>query len=381
MRQVWKLPQTESSTQERPKRCPRCGGRRVYRHSRLRRRVIDPKLETVEVIRYRCEDCRKLMRVHPAGIVPQQQQSRRLQVLSSLLYALGLSYDRASLVLDVLGCGVVKSTIWQNVPACAWPHADRQQLGKAAVRRWQPGGRRPVLGVDETQLKVKGKGITLGFVTDPESGQIVALEVLASREATEMERWLNDLLERFGCEVVVSDDLESYKPAVDAMGREHQLCLAHARKALRRRLKKIPGYEGEKQQIHHALQELTPQAKRDLQRLRRRFASARPPTKGQRQSPQFAMRMCIHHLLENWRRLTCYQRGHKGRDALGRLIPRNYPVPTTNNATENSIGRAIKVRSKLTRGFKSLPGAIHTSLLVACIGGVLAGLSFEQLIR
>src|SRR3990170_1579343 len=154
MRQMWKLPKTESSTQERPKRCPRCGGRRVYRNSRLRRRVIDPKLETVEVIRYPCEDCRKLMRVHPAGIVPQQQQSRRLQVLSSLLYALGLSYDRASLVLDVLGCGVVKSTIWQNVPACAWPHADRQQLGKAAVRRWQPGGRRPVLGVDETQLKV-----------------------------------------------------------------------------------------------------------------------------------------------------------------------------------------------------------------------------------
>lgn len=371
MRQIWKLPETHESTQERPECCPRCGSQRVYRHSRLRRRIIDPKLETVEVARFRCEDCRKLMRVHPAGVVPQQQQSRRLQVLSSLLYALGLSYDKASLVLDLLGCGVVKSTIWENV----------QDLGQLAGRRWRPQGRRPVLGVDETEVKVKGEGITLGFVTDPESGQIVALEVLASREATEMERWLNDLLERFGCEVVVSDDLESYKPAVDAMGREHQLCLAHARKALRRRLKKIPGYEGEKQQIHHALQELTPQAKRDLQRLRRRFATARPPSKGQRWCAEYAMRMCILDVLENWRRLTCYQRAHKGLDALGRPIPRDYAVPTTNNATENSIGRAIKVRSKLTRGFKSLPGAIHTSLLVACIGGVLAGLSFEQLIR
>lgn len=371
MRRIWKLPETHESTQERPERCPRCGGRRVYRHSRLRRRVIDPKLEMVQVIRYRCEDCRKLMRVHPAGVVPQQQQSRRLQVLSSLLYALGLSYDKASLVLDLLGCGVVKSTIWENV----------QELGQAAWRRFKPGGRRPVLGVDETQLKVKGAGITLGFVTDPESGEVVAVEVLASREAAEMERWLSELLERFGCEVVVSDDLESYKPALDALGREHQLCLAHARKALANRLKKIPGYEQDKEVLRHALRELTPQAKRRLRRLLERFADARPPTKGQRWCAEYAMRMCILDLLENWRRLTCYQRAHKGRDALGRPIPRDYAVPTTNNATENSIGRAIKVRSKLTRGFKSLPGALCTSLLVACTAGVLAGLSFEQLIQ
>ena len=104
--------------------------------------------------------------------------------------------------------------------------------------------------------------------------------------------------------------------------------------------------------------------------------------------------MCILDLLENWRRLTCYQRAHKGRDALGRPIPRDYAVPTTNNATEHStrasqrsgfaasqssIGRAIKVRSKLTRGFKSVSGALSTMMLVACVGGVLAGVSFEQL--
>jgi len=131
--------------------------------------------------------------------------------------------------------------------AAAWSRANVQQLGQAAGRRWRADGRRPVLGVDETQLKVKGEGITLGFVTDPDSGQIVALELLASRQAAEMERWLSELLERLGCEVVVSDDLESYKPALDAMGREHQLCLAHARKALANRLKKIPGYERQKE--------------------------------------------------------------------------------------------------------------------------------------
>ena len=136
MHRIWKLPETQESTQERPARCLRCGSRRMYRHSRQRRRVIDPQLETVEVIRYRCEDCRK-------------------------------------------------------------------------------------------------------------------------------------------------------------MGREHQLCVAHARKALSRRLRKIPGYEAEKEVVRGALRELTPQARRDLRRLPGVFADARPPTKGHRWSGAYAMRMCI----------------------------------------------------------------------------------------
>jgi len=328
-------------------------------------------LQVVQVVRFRCADCRKQVRVYPTGVVAQQQQSRRLQVLSALLYALGLIYDKASVVLESLGCAVVKSTIWENV----------QQLGKIALGRWRPAGRRPVLGVDETQVKVCGDGITMGFVTDPGSGELVGLEVLSSREASEMERWLAGLLEHFGCEVVVSDDLESYKSAVEALQREHQVCLAHARKALALRLKKIRGYELEKAVIRQALRDLTAQSKRDLKRQQRIFARARPPGKGQRQSAAYAMRMCLLDLLENWRRLTCYQRKNKGLDKLTRPVPREYAVPATNNATENSIGHAIKVRSKLMGGFKSATSAVHTTLLVACVGGVLAGLRFEQLIH
>jgi len=333
--------------------------------------VIDPKLEAVEVVRYRCEDCRKLVRVHPGGVVGSQQQTRQLQVLSALLYALGLSYDKVSLALELLGCGLAKGTIWSNV----------QELGKAAWRKWRPSGRRPVLGVDETQIKVKGEGITLGFVTDPRSGQVVSLEVLSSRKAAEMERWLSGVLTHFGCEVVVSDELASYQSALEVMGREHQLCLAHARKALALRLRKIAGYVQEKEVIRQALRDLTPQAKRDLQRLYRRFADARGPAKGERWSPEYALRMCLLETLDKWRLLTCHQRQNKGLDKLARPIPRDYVVPATNNATENSIGRAIKVRGKLTRGFKSLPSALRTTLFVACVGGVVAGLSIEQLIR
>lgn len=371
MRRLWRLPEMQQSPQQRPSQCPRCGSKRIYRHSRLHRRVIDPKVQVVEVIRFRCEDCRKLVRVHPPGVVPQQQQSRRLQVLSAVLYALGLSYDKASLLLELLGCGIVKSTIWHNV----------QQLGEQAKKRWQPRGRRPVLGVDETQLKVKGEGITVGFVTDPASGQVVALEVLASREAAQLERWLSGLLRRFGCEVVVSDELESYKPALEALGKEHQLCLAHWRKALALRLKKIPGYPKEKKLLREALKQLDRPALRAVRFLHRQFAPAPPPKAGEHQTPTYAMRLLTLDVIENWRRLTCSQRQSKGLDNLARPIPRDYQVPETNNATENAIGRAIKVRAKLMRGFKSLPGALNTTLVVACTAGVLAGLSFDQLIR
>ena len=34
---------------------------------------------------------------------------------------------------------------------------------------------RPVLGADETQVKLSGNGVSLGFLTDPSTGEIVGL--------------------------------------------------------------------------------------------------------------------------------------------------------------------------------------------------------------
>ena len=86
-------------------------------------------------------------------------------------------------------------------------------------------------------------------------------------------------------------------------------------------------------------------------------------------------------LQENWGRLTCYRQRHQPlRDNLGRKLPRGYRVPQTNNACENAIGRAGKIRHKAMRGYKSLRSAISTTFLIAGLGGVLAGVSFQSLI-
>jgi len=47
----------------------------------------------------------------------------------------------------------------------------------------------PVLGADETQVKLQGNGVTVGFLTDPHTGEIVGMEILASREGEELARW------------------------------------------------------------------------------------------------------------------------------------------------------------------------------------------------
>jgi transposase-like protein len=348
---------------------------RLRINGRHRRRLIDPRVSEAEVIRYRCGGCGHSWRLYPEGVNRNTPQTKCQQVVSATLYVLGLSYDKASLFLEALGCGIVKSAIWRNV----------QRLGEKARRRFRAGqgklGRRPVVGMDETELKVSGEGITVGFVTDPETGELVGMRLLASREGEELTRWLCETAQQLGCEVVVTDELASYKLAAEEAGLEQQLCLAHWRKAVARRLKKIEGYPKEKELIKEALKALDRPAQRAIRWLHRHFAKAPPPRKGERQGAAYALRMLTLDILENWKRLTCYQKKHKPlADNLARKVVRDYRVPATNNACENAIGRGGKIRYRAMRGYKSLRSAISTTLLIAALGGVLANVSFQSLI-
>ena len=368
-----RFPRTEQKPEGRPACCPRCGGKRVRGNGRPRRRLIDPRVAEAEVARFRCGGCGHSWRLYPAGVNRMSPQTQCQKVVSVTLYVLGLSYDKVSIFVHALDCGVVKSAIWRNV----------QELGNKARRRFGRVrlGRRPVVGMDETQFKVRGQGLTVGFVTDVQTGELVGMRLLASREGEELARWLCETAEALGCEVVVSDELESYKGATEEAGVEHQLCLAHGRKAVARRLKRIEGYDQEKEVIKEALQELDGPAKRTMRWLHGHFAHAPPPRKGQKQSPAYAMRMLTLDILENWNRLTCYQKQDKAlRDNLGRPVPRDYAVPNTNNACENAIGRGGKIRYKAMRGYKSVSSAVNTTLLIASAAGVLAEVPFSSLI-
>jgi hypothetical protein len=142
------------------------------------------------------------------------------------------------------------------------------------------------LGFDETQLKVSGDGVTVGFVTDPKTGELVGMRLLSSRDGQEVAKWVCETAEALGCEVVVTDELESYKPVAEAAEVEHQLCLAHWWKAVANRLKKIQGYRREKKLIRAALRQLDPPGRKAIWWLHRQFVGARPPGKGEKQSPE-----------------------------------------------------------------------------------------------
>jgi transposase-like protein len=186
-----------------------------------------------------------------------------------------------------------------------------------------------VLGADETVVGLRGRAVLVGLAVDAETGATVGVDLLLGRDSQAFLRWLRPYVERLGVQVLVTDDLTTYKPVVDELAVGHQVCLAHVRKGVTNRLKKVEGWEEEKARIQQLVRELPRDGGAELLRLERRVSRSPP------------LRRLVVDLLQRWPALICHQR------VAG--------VPTTNNRTEQAIGKS-KVRFKTVRGFKSLTG-------------------------
>lgn len=333
------LPKVKTQPEGRPVNCPYCRGSILQRHGLVRKPVRDLHIDQVEVMRYRCADCGRTFRHYPQG-VDGHDQSQRLRALAALLWALGLSHQNVSYLLVALGTVIAKMTSWRDV----------QEAGAALQRGQGRTGMVEVIGADETVVKVRGRKMVLGFVVDPASGELLGLELLIEQDAQAFLNWLRPYVERHRVEVAVSDDLVTYQPALEELGVEHQVCLAHVRKNVVRRLKGIEGWGKVKEKIRALLQELPPDGGKELLELE----------KAVRGAPK--LRELVVDLGEKWRSLLCYQRG------LG--------VPETNNRTEQGIGRS-KVRYKTLRGYKSIAGMLNGVHLTSWVWrpGVVADLT------
>lgn len=367
------FPEVLAASDQRPARCPWCQRVGMGWHRGYRRPVVDLRVPQVEVVQYQREGCGKSVTVNPPGLGWRCRHSQRTKAIPVALWALGLSYRNVERVMKGLGLPISDVGVLKNVRAMG-----AKAMAKAR-RAASNKTRRPVLGADETEVKLSGNGVTVGFLCDPSSGEIVGMEVLSSRKG--LARWIMEAAKHFGAKVLVSDELESYEPAEEKAGLSHQLCLAHWRKAVARRLKRIEGSPEEKKLMREALRQLDDKGLAAISRLHAQFRRVRPPRKGQRQSPEYALRMLTPDILENSNRLVCYQQIHERfRDKLGRQVRRSYQVPFTNNACENAIGRGGKIRAKRMRGFKRADTILPILFLLASLGGVLAGISFQSLI-
>ena len=148
---------------------------------------------------------------------------------------------------------------------------DVQEAGRNA-RRKQAGGARgqvSVIGADETVVRVKGVKTVVGVVTDAETGQVLGLDVLVERDADGFMERLGDFARDYGVEAMVTDDLSAYKPVVERLGIDHQICIAHVKKQAWNRLDWIDGWDWVKARIWRLLTDLPPDGDLELPRLER----------------------------------------------------------------------------------------------------------------
>lgn len=339
------IPAVNRQPTGRPQHCHYCGHWRLHRHGTLSKPLSDHRQEWVTVARYRCCGCGRTFRHYPEG-VSRATQSQRTVVLAALLYGLGLSCSAASHVLGALGVELCAMTVWRDA-----------QLAGRALRATRPAGQVRVLGVDETGYRVGGGEVTVGFVTDGQSGMTLDVTVLGSSDSATFRQWLAPFVAHYGVDVVVSDEHPSYGVVAADLGLEHQLCLAHVRKAVANRCRSIRSQARDEDWDGPAVTQLAAELERvrelvrtlptgggaELEALARRYRGVPGPGSGEQASAAYRMRLLLVELWDQWAKLRLY----RTRPELG--------LDGTNNGTERAIGKS-KLRYRTMRGYKSLDG-------------------------
>ena len=178
----------------------------------------------------------------------------------------------------------------------------------------------------------------------------MGLEALVERDSDGFTEWLGDFARGYGVEAMVADDLSAYKPAVERLGLDRQIRIAHVKKRARKRLDKTEGWAWVKARIWR----LSPDVDLDLLRLERAV----------RDGDASLRRLCVG-LSGKWRALLCHRRR---RD-----------VPRTNSVTERAIGR-IEIRRKTARGRKSEDWMLNGFGLTQWIWNGRDGLDMSELV-
>jgi hypothetical protein len=265
-----------------------------------------------------------------------------------------------------VGVAVSKTTVYYNVQEAGVQSRSRQQ---ATVAR---GDKRAVIGSDGTYVKVKGEHVGIQVVVDDRSGDLLGLDIITSENSEEVREIVEEVAGQVCAEVLVSDDLDTYKSVADEAGLDHQICRSHVRRnvddwapsVLAQLKKNEPLPQGvdssterlpeDVQTIQELVRKRPPDAPDKLEEMYYRYMAAPVPKKGERHTVWYRMRMRITRLWENWDRLTLDQR----RDDLD----------GTNNSSERLIGWWIKERYRMMRGYKRTESIRNVVTLTARMG-------------
>lgn len=317
------------SQPQKPKECPACHRAAFHSHGRPHpKKVRDPQLNQVETQRLRCKSCGATLTAYPKGVA-KSQQTDRLKGIVALLWTLGLALRGVELALSLFGIPLDHSTVWLDV---------REESRK--LRKKAGGAHNRVVAIDETFLHLKGKTTSLGIVVDV-GGKVLAIEVLGKPDKGKYLSWLKRWAQEFGAEIIVSDDSVNYRAPVEELGLKQQLCLVHFRRSVGRRLRGLPGGEGQRyQEAIDTIREVVRGLPRDgPEKLWPLTVKGKWPEK---------LRLAALYVLENWGKITLFQ------EEAG--------VPSNSNIVERAIGWS-KVRYRSCRGMKSVEGIFNLMAL------------------
>lgn len=333
-----RLPVVKLAPGERPPACSRCSWTRLMRWGTHTKYVRDPQLHQVAVQRYRCCRCRHTFRVYPDG-VDRATQTVRLRHLAAITWALGLSLRSVVAIFAAFGLELSRMSVWR----------DGQQLA-TQIQQQRQGRRVRVLGLDGTGSRVRGQLTGLVVAVDLGSGVPVAVAELDEKDPAAVVTWLSPLVQLLGVEVIVTDDLGSYRRVAEELGLYHQVCLWHLWRWVGRALTalrpQLPAWPAMLDEVWVLVQTLPPDG---AQRLLQLWAQL--PAEGatfRQKTAVDRLRQIIQHLHHGW--------------PTYRLALERGDIPRTNNGTEQVIGR-FKARSKGVRGHKAWSGLERTLLL------------------
>ena len=373
------LPKVEPTQFEFPKKCRRkgCPGMRFLPRQEVSKKIVDAQHPEVTAWRCECRKCGHVFRVYPKG-VSQKQISKRVNGMAVMLYVLGLSYGAVEIVLNSLGMGIGKTSVFRVVQAVA------EQVPGLKREKLLDGYQTKAVGADVTSVRCNGKWVTVGITVDAVNGMVLSIDELAGEDAQQLQAWLEPILDAVDADVVVSDDADAFKQVSDQTGRSQQVCKSHVGRntdalvaELAARIDagqdhSLDAIGVSPQQALEDLASLTemiharrPEDQSRLEEIYLRYASAHKPGKGKKYDVAYRMRNLFLDRWNLWPRLTFY-RTWMEEDG-------NEILDGTNNHCERAIGWWIKERYRSMKGYKREQSALNVSRLLAFAGNHLTG--------
>ena len=336
------LSDVKAAADNRPGACPYCANQLLQRWGSTLKEVKDTHTHQAIVYRYRCTECQRTFRHYPQGVTAAHQ-SQRLVQFAALCWVFGLSLRGTSAILSVFPAVLSHTSAWRDVQAVC-----------AGLKRRLPGRVR-VLGVDGFYPKIAGQEQATIVAVDLGSGQPLALGAINEKDWRAVVAWLAPLVEAWGVEVIVSDDLKELDMATRRLGVAHQVCHFHLLRWLWRALAELRKqvdleWQATIDEIWQIARHRPPEAPTRLFELWQGIPVRR--SQDHKTSPLYRLRLLILRLSENWDKYSFDQT--------------DTHVPPTNNGTERAIGK-WRIRSHSARGFKSWAGLDAAFLLCGSI--------------